>query len=70
MSNHDKHRRFFIGFDSSSHRYLVPFDQRKAWEEWCALDEDDEEAWEVPDHIDAIRIDGAFVHFCCPTVLA
>lgn len=67
---HEKHRRYFIGRDNSGHRYLVPYDCRKAWEEWIDISEDDERGWEVPDEIDAMRIDGSFVHFCCPTVMS
>ena len=63
-------RRYFIGNDQSGHRYIVPLDQRGQWDAWCSLDEDDEEAWEVPDDIDAVRIDGAFVSFIFPVVLA
>ena len=65
-----EHRRYFIGHDCSGHRYLVPLDCRHDWDEWCEIPDDDERSWDVPDHIDAIRLDGAFVHFCCPTVLS
>lgn len=70
MANTDKRTRYFIGFDSSGHRYLVPYEYRIDWERWCEIPEDDEAGWEVPDHIDAVRIDGAFVHFVEPVVLA
>lgn len=66
----DKRTRYFIGHDCSGHRYLVPYKWRHEWDEWCNLDEDDEAAWEVPEQIEAIRIDGAFVHFVEPVVLA
>lgn len=62
--------RYFIGHDQSSHRYLVPYAARRDWKEWCELPDDDERAWEVPEHIEAIRIDGAFVHFVEPTVMS
>lgn len=63
-------QRWYIGFDQSSHRYLIKLKDRNAWDEWCAIDPDDERAWEVPDEITAIRIDGAFVHFFFPTVVS
>lgn len=70
MNAHETHRRYFIGFDQSGHRYLIPHDCRNAWDEWCKIPDDNEESWEVPESIDAIRIDGAYVSFCCPTVIA
>lgn len=60
--------RYFIGFDNSGHRYLVQADCRHDWDIWCELPEDDEASWEVPEHIEAMRIDGSFVTFCEPTV--
>lgn len=62
--------RYFIGFDNSGHRYLVPADCRYDWDIWCELPDDDEASCEVPGHIAAIRIDGSFVTFCEPTVYA
>ena len=60
--------RYFVGFDNSGHRYIVPADFRHDWAQWCELPEDDEASWEVPEHIEAIRIDGAYFTFCEPTI--
>lgn len=49
--------RFFIGTDSSSHSYVVPVARRAKWKRWCAIPEDDEASWDVPEW--ATRIDGA-----------
>lgn len=41
-------QRYFVGTDSSSHRYLVPVERRQAWDKWCGIDESDERSWKVP----------------------
>lgn len=33
--------RYFVGFDNSGHRYIVPADCRHDWAQWCELPEGD-----------------------------
>ena len=42
--------------DDSCHWYLIPAENKKEWEEFCALDPDDEASWDVPKW--ASQIDG------------
>jgi hypothetical protein len=58
--------RFFIGHDQSGHEYLVPLGRIHAWRDWCAIDEDDERSWDVPDF--ARRIDGGALTFTDPRI--
>lgn len=60
--------RWFVGHDQSGHRYLVRLDHKAAWNAWCELRDDDPVAWTVPDGIEAVRIDGAFVSFTDPVL--
>lgn len=41
--------RFFLSTDNDSHWYLVPVAKAAEWEEWSAIPEDDERAWDAPD---------------------
>lgn len=40
--------RFFFAQDNSTHWYLVPERLRQEWDDWCELDEDDEDLWTPP----------------------
>lgn len=57
-------KRFFVGADGSCHKYLVPLEKRKEWEEWCNLDESDERSWEAPEY--AEMIEGHLLTFTKP----
>lgn len=48
--------RYFLGRDESLHWYLVPLKNKKEWDEWTEISEDDERYWKVPEF--AKRIDG------------
>lgn len=58
--------RYFVGRDSSGHRYLVPFDRRREWMLWADLPEDDERSWNVPEY--ANRLDGGVLTFTNPEI--
>lgn len=58
--------RFFLGQDSSGHWYVVPQDHRDDWDGWCALDEDDEAAWEAPAWAKPIGGSPSMITFCDP----
>jgi hypothetical protein len=59
-------RRYFVGIDSSSHRYLVPVERAKDWRAWTEMPDDDEDAWDVPEY--AERLDGGTLTFSEPKV--
>lgn len=40
--------------DDSGHNYVIAASNRKEWEAWLGLDENDEASWEVPDFAEAI----------------
>jgi hypothetical protein len=48
---------YFLDQDCSTHWYVVPEARRVEWDAWCALDEDDEDAWEAPEY--ATRLNGS-----------
>lgn len=56
-----KAEKYFIGYDQSSHQYLVPLRCKEEWDEWTELDEDDERGWEAPDY--AIEFEGELLTF-------
>jgi hypothetical protein len=47
--------------DNSFHHYVIPYDERESWYKFCAIPEDDERSWEVPEY--AVRVDGGDVIF-------
>lgn len=49
-------KQYFLDTDGSCHWYLIDYSQKKEWDEWIDLDEEDPNAWEAPDF--AKRIDG------------
>lgn len=48
--------RFFLGQDCSGHWYIVPLKRAREFNAWSELDENDEDAWDVPSY--ARRIGG------------
>lgn len=42
--------------DNDSHRYEIPRSKKEEWDAFCAIPEDDERSWGVPEW--AVRIDG------------
>lgn len=60
--------RYFIGYDNASHEYIVHLDCLSDWEKWLELDDEDEDSWEVPENINAVRVDGGLVTFSNPEV--
>lgn len=50
--------RFFLDQDQDCRWYLVPVSLRGVWDAWCALDTQDEAAWEAPPG--ATMIDGPY----------
>ena len=46
--------KYFLSQDCSSHWYVVPIKNKKEWDEWCEIDEDDERAWEAPDFAEEV----------------
>ena len=59
--------KYFIGFDCSLHRYLVPLEKLKEWQTWCEIPEDDERSWVAPEY--AQRIEGGLLTFENPEVV-
>lgn len=41
--------RYFLDRDGDSHWYIVEATSRGEWATWLNLDQDSEEAWDVPD---------------------
>lgn len=60
--------KYFLSRDNDSHWYIVPVANAAEWEDWVAIPEDDERAWDVPSF--AHRIGGApcLVTFTAPEV--
>lgn len=56
-------KRCFLSTDCSGHWYIVDASKRKEWEEWTAIDEDDERAWDAPDYAIAVGGDPSNVEF-------
>lgn len=40
--------RHYLARDNDAHRYVVPVDHGEEWEDWLALDSDDQRSWETP----------------------
>lgn len=49
-------QRYFIGYDNSGHKYIVPVAHWEDWEEWLKIPEDDERSWDEPGY--ATRFSG------------
>lgn len=45
---------FRVVQDGDAHWYVIPADREEEWGDFCSLDPDDEEAWNVPEWADAI----------------
>lgn len=54
----DQPTRWFLDQDNDCHWYLVRWDKRHVWYEWCDLPSEDPDAWEPPEGV-AKRIGGA-----------
>lgn len=39
---------YFLDNDNCGHWYVIPVKNKKAWEKWISLDEDDEKSWILP----------------------
>lgn len=50
-------KRFFLAQDNDCHWYVIPEENRKDWERWVDLDQEDEDSWTVPPF--AIRVNGS-----------
>lgn len=46
--------KFRLAQDQDCHWYVIPSGKREAWRDFCDLDQDSEEAWEVPDWADPV----------------
>jgi hypothetical protein len=49
-----ENKKYFIDQDNSGHNYVIAASNRKEWEAWLGLDENDEASWNVPDFAEAI----------------
>lgn len=61
---------FFLDQDHSCHWYIVPEKNRKEWNEWREIDEDDERAWEAPEFASPLSRHPNKVIFKHPQVLS
>lgn len=58
-------KRYFLGMDCGGHTYIVEWDRRHDWAEWCEINEDDPRSWEVPEYA---RLAGGVWTFADPQV--
>jgi hypothetical protein len=58
--------RYFLSRDSDCHWYVIPVARQQEWEEWCAIDPDDERAWTPPAFARVVGGSPSTVTFCAP----
>lgn len=60
--------KYFLSRDNDSHWYVVPVANAAEWEDWVAVPEDDERAWDVPAFAHPIGGAPCLVTFTAPEV--
>lgn len=60
--------RFYLTQDNDSHWYVVPVERQQEWDDWCAIDPDDERAWDAPDFAQQVGGSYTLVTFENPVI--
>ena len=46
--------KYFLDQDGDGHWFVVPVSRKEEWDNWAALDSDDETAWTAPNFVEEV----------------
>lgn len=58
--------RYFLDTDCSGHWYIVPVTNKRQWDNWTNIDEEDERSWKVPKYVQAVGGHPSIITFTDP----